>query len=46
MFNGATVFNEHIGNWDTSHVTSTRTMFRDATFFNQPIGDWNFIQCG
>lgn len=41
MFNGATNFNQPIGNWNTSSVLIMNSMFKDTTAFNQPIGTWN-----
>ena len=34
-------FNENIGGWNTSNVTTMRAMFAGAFVFDQPIGGWN-----
>ena len=41
MFSGAAAFNQPIGDWYVSSVTTMAYMFKGAAAFNQPIGDWN-----
>jgi surface protein len=41
MFNGSAAFNQPIGEWNVSAVTTMHGMFEKAAAFNQPIGKWN-----
>jgi len=40
IFESCTNFNQPIGNWDISGVTSLNSVFRSATNFNQDISSW------
>ena len=35
------MFNQNIGDWDVSNVSTIDRMFQNASSFNQPIGEWN-----
>jgi surface protein len=41
MFNGATRFNQPLGNWDTGNVAYMSYMFCRALQFDQPISNWD-----
>jgi surface protein len=41
MFQNASVFNQYIGDWDTSKVEDMGWMFSGASSFNQDIGSWD-----
>jgi surface protein len=42
LFNGATIFNQDIINWDVSNVTNMGSMFFEAKAFNKNIANWDF----
>ena len=41
MFENAAQFNQPIGNWDVSKVTTLDGTFAGASSFNQPLNDWD-----
>jgi len=40
MFLNALAFNQPIGNWDVSKVTTMERMFHFATAFNKDLSNW------
>ena len=40
MFQGATAFNQYVGDWDVSGVGNMLNMFYEATIFNQDLSGW------
>ena len=44
MFNGATAFNQPLGEWRVERVTDMRGMFFSARAFNQPLEGWGVGQ--
>lgn len=41
MFNGATIFNGNLNNWDVSNVSFMSSMFEGAESFNGDISSWD-----
>ena len=41
MFYKASAFNQPLGTWNTSKVTTMSAMFNGAKSFNQPLDNWD-----
>ena len=41
MFEGASTFNQYIGDWDVRNVITMEGMFNNASSFNRSLYDWN-----
>ncbi len=46
MFQGASIFNQDIGHWDTQNIANMASMFQDASSFNQDLTCWNVLSIG
>ena len=44
LFDGATAFNQDIGNWDLGKTTDLECMLNGASAFNKPIGNGNSME--
>jgi surface protein len=41
MLYNASAFNQPLNTWDTSRVTTMKSMFVNASSFNQPLDNWD-----
>jgi len=45
LFEGATIFNQNLNDWNVSNVEDVSGLFMNARNFDNPIWKWKLSQC-